>query len=84
MTDWLSAFLHSGVGRPGVDEPDYRHRRLLRPCDERPRRRAPKPVCRSLRARPGHYATKLIATKIVELSKDGIGPSLVSHAGVQL
>jgi hypothetical protein len=32
-------------------------------------------VCRSLGARPGHYATKLIATKIVELSKDGISDS---------
>jgi len=32
-------------------------------------------VCRSLGARPGHYATKLIATKISELSKDGISDS---------
>jgi hypothetical protein len=32
-------------------------------------------VCRSLGAGPGHYATKLIATKIVELSQDGISDS---------
>jgi hypothetical protein len=32
-------------------------------------------VCRSLGAQPGHYATKLIATKILELSEDGISDS---------
>ena len=28
------------IGRPTAEEPDHRHRRLLRPCRERPRRRA--------------------------------------------
>ena len=28
-----------GIGRPGVDEPDHRHRRLLRARRDRPRRR---------------------------------------------
>src|SRR5215471_16188168 len=28
------------AGRPGTEEPDQRHRRLLRPCRKRPRRRA--------------------------------------------
>src|SRR6516165_8628957 len=28
------------IGRPEVYEPDHRHRRLLRACRERPRRRA--------------------------------------------
>jgi hypothetical protein len=32
-------------------------------------------VCKSLGTRPGHYATKLIETKILELSKDGISDS---------
>ena len=32
-------------------------------------------VCRSLGARPGHYATKLIVTKILELSQDEISDS---------
>jgi hypothetical protein len=32
-------------------------------------------VCRSLGTQPGHYATELIATKIEELSKDGVSDS---------
>jgi hypothetical protein len=40
-----------------------------------PRSEAFETVCRSLGAPPGHYASNLIATKIVELSKDGISDS---------
>jgi hypothetical protein len=32
-----------GIGRPGADVPNNRHRRLLRPRHHRPRRRAPEP-----------------------------------------
>ena len=32
-------------------------------------------VCRSLGTQPGHYAAELVATKIVELAKDGVQDS---------
>ena len=35
-----SGIARGGLGRPGVDEADDRHRRLLRARRERPRRRA--------------------------------------------
>jgi hypothetical protein len=33
-----------GIGRPAADEPDHRHRPLLRPRHHRPRRRAAEPA----------------------------------------